>query len=298
MNLAKLEFVKTRKIWYTISIILLSICLLSVAFRGMNWGIDFTGGSIIEYKFDKGTNVTSDDIKEILGHFGLAEESSIIETNDAAFKGVLIRTIEIQQDQVQKISDAVKAKFSDAEILRNEQVGPTIGKDLKTKALLAILVACVAILIYITFRFKFDFGIAAIASLLHDALMMIGVFSIFQLEVNTQFVAAILTILGYSINDTIVMFDRVRENTKLHRKLPWGELCNRSIVETLPRSINTVFTVMLTVITMILFGGASIRVFMVALLIGLISGSYSSICIGTPLLVTLKKDKKDSTVSA
>lgn len=299
MNLTKLEFIKTRKIWYTISIVLIVIGILSLCFRGLNWGIDFTGGSILEYKFNQETKVTIADMNKILGQFGLSEESSIIESNDAAFNGLLIRTIEVPQEKVSEITEAVKAKFADAELLKNEQVGPTIGKDLKTKALLALIIASAAVLIYITARFKFDFGIAAIAALLHDVLMMIAVFSLFQLEINTQFVAALLTILGFSINDTIVTFDRIRENMKIHRKMPLGELCNRSIIETLPRSINTSATVLMTVTAMLIFGGSSIRLFMLALLVGMISGVYSSICIASPLIVSMAKGKdKKNTVSA
>lgn len=293
MNVKNLEFIKTRKIWYTISLIIIGLGIISLFVQGLNWGIDFSGGSIIEIKV---ASMSSDDMKSVLAGFNLDKASSIVETTDP--QGLMIRTKEIQQEEVQKIFDTVKAQHADAELMRNEQVGPTIGKDLRTKALMAILFACIAIMLYITFRFQFDFGIAAVISLLHDSLIMIAFFSIFQWEVNTQFVAAILTVLGYSINDTIVVFDRIRENIKVKKKMPFGEMCNVSIIETLPRTINTVLTVLLTIVAMLLFGGATIKLFMLALFIGVACGTYSSICIGTPLLITLGKKANNNSVKA
>lgn len=285
----KFEFIKTRRIWYTLSAIVIGLCLISLIFRGLNLGIDFTGGTIMELKFNKDTAVTTADIRDILGQFNLANASTVQDVKDPEYKGVMVRTKQLTQDEIIKVEEAIKVKYSDAEILRTELVGPSIGRDLKVKALLALTLASLGILAYISIRFQFKYALAAVLALLHDATVVLGMFSIFQWEVNTPFIAAILTILGYSINDTIVIFDKIRENVKIKRKMPFDELCNVSLLETLPRSINTSFTTLLTVLALLFFGGASIQVFMTALLIGVITGTYSSLFFATPLLVTWKK---------
>ncbi len=282
------DFIKRRKVWYTISLVVIGIGILSILFQGLNLGIDFMGGTIIDFKFDNTTSVSASDIRDILGEFGLEESSSVVATKEADFKGMLIRTKNLQPDEISNIQNAVIEKFADAEVLSTEQVGPSIGKELRWKAFLALLVASIAIVAYISLRFQFKYAITAIIALLHDVAIVIGLFSIFRWEINTPFVAAILTIVGYSINDTIVIFDRIRENVKFQRKSPFGETCNKAILDTLPRSINTSLTTLITVLAILLFGGASIKIFMTALLIGVISGTYSSIFVAAPLLVTLK----------
>lgn len=285
-----MEFIKNRRIWYTFSIAIMVVGLIAVLLWGLNFGIDFTGGTIIEFKFDTANQVTRGDIEEILGQFQLKEVSSVTETSTPDFKGMLIRTKDLQPDQILNIQNAITGKYADAEMLRTEQVGPTIGKELRWKALVALFIASLGIVAYISFRFQFRFAITSIAALLHDVAVVMSFFAIFQWQIDTSFVAAILTIVGYSINDTIVIFDRIRENMKLNRnKEPFDALCNRSIVETLPRSIKTGITTLLTIIALMIFGGASIKIFMIALFIGIMVGTYSSICIASPLLVTWEK---------
>lgn len=284
-----MEFIKNRRIWYTISIILTGIGLLALLFWGLNFGIDFTGGTIIEFKFDMTNDITRGDIEEILGQFDLADISSVTETSTPDFKGMLIRTKDLQPEQIFAIQDVIQQKYTDAEMLRTEQVGPSIGQELRWKALLALSLASLAIVIYISFRFQFRFAIASIIALLHDVAIVLSFFAIFQWQLDTTFVAAILTIVGYSINDTIVIFDRIRENQKLQKRMPFDEMCNLSIVEMLPRSLKTGATTLLTIIALIVFGGASLKIFMVALFIGIVAGTYSSICIASPILVTWEK---------
>lgn len=282
------NFIKSRKIWYTISLVVLGLGLISMIFQGLNLGIDFTGGTIMYFKFDQGTNATVSDMRQILAQFNLDTASSIVESKEADFEGLIIRTKELQPDQIQEIEAAVKEAYPSSEVLSTEQVGPSIGKDLRWKALLALAIASALILLYISIRFQFKYAVAAIVALLHDAAVILAFFSIFQWEINTPFVAAILTIVGYSINDTIVIFDRIRENVKIQRKVPFADVCNASLLETLPRSINTSFTTLLCVLALLIFGGASIKVFMTALLIGVVAGTYSSLCLAAPLLVTWK----------
>lgn len=284
-----MEFIRNRRIWYTLSLAITAVGVVAMLFWGLNFGIDFTGGTIIEFKFDKTNEVTRADIEEILDQFQLKDVSAVTETSTPEFKGMLIRTKDLQPEEILALQNAIHTKYADAEMLRTEQVGPTIGNELRWKALLALTLASLGIVAYISFRFQFRFAIASLISLLHDVAVVLSLFAIFQWQIDTTFIAAILTIVGYSINDTIVIFDRIRENLKLHRRMPFDELCNRSIVETLPRSLKTGATTLLTIVALIVFGGASIKLLMIALLIGIVTGTYSSICIASPLLVTWEK---------
>lgn len=283
-----MDFIKRRRIWYAISLVVLGVGLISVLFQGLNLGIDFLGGTKMEFKFDSNTSVSTDELRNILEKFGLGQVSSIVEIKDPDYQGFLIRTKSLQPKEVTEILNAITEKYPDAEMLRRDQVGPSIGKELRVKAIWALLVASIAIVLYISFRFRFWYAVAAIVALLHDTAIVIGLFSIFRWEINTAFVAAILTIIGYSINDTIVIFDRIRENVKFMRRKPFEQICNKAINDTLPRSINTSLTTLFTVLSILILGGTSIKVFMIALLIGVLSGTYSSIFIAAPLLVSLK----------
>lgn len=283
------NFINRRKRWYTISLIIIGLGILSLLFQGLNLGIDFVGGTVIEYGFPAEVteiDATTEDIHEILKKFNVDESSKVVRTHDP--EGFFIKTVEMQPAKIQDITDAIQADYPEIEQLKVEQVGPTIGKELRWKALLAILVASIAIIAYISFRFEFKYAMAAIVALLHDVAIVVGLFSIFQFELNTPFIAAALTIVGYSINDTIVIFDKVRENVKFMQKSTLAEVANKAILETLPRSINTSLTTMLTVLAILIFGGTSIKVFMTALLFGVLAGTYSSIFVAAPLLVTWK----------
>jgi preprotein translocase subunit SecF len=170
-----------------------------------------------------------------------------------------------------------------------ESVGATIGSELVKNAFLAVFIALVLMLIYISFRFEWTFGLAAVLAIFHDVLIVCGIFSIFQWEVNSAFIAAILTIIGYSVNDTIVIFDRVRENLRMKKKDLLPALLDRSIMQTLNRSVNTVLTVLMPLITLLIFGGATIKIFVLTLLIGFLFGMYSSICVASPLYYEIKQ---------
>jgi len=282
-----MDILGKRKIWYRISIIILLIGILFLAVRGLNFGIDFQGGTLIEVKLDK--SVGNEDVRDVLKEINVAVDSKIQQTEEQSIEGVIIRAKELNSEEILKIEEGLKVSYPSAEMLRTEMVGPVIGEELQTKALLALLFASIAIVIYISIRFEFRFAIVAIIALLHDVFITLGIFAIMGKEINTPFVAALLTIIGYSINDTIVIFDRIRENMKLMRKTSFIELANKAVVDTLPRSINTSLTTLITILAIYLFGGASIKTFMLALFIGMLAGTYSSIFVASPLLVSWQK---------
>jgi len=273
-----INFIGRRKVWYLISLVLIIVGIISLFTQGLNMGIDFTGGNLIQVKFSQ--NVTSGEVRDIFSEH-IKEGFSVQETENNNF---LVRTPVLSEEQGNKIISDLTAKLGENEILRNEHVGAIIGKELTLNALYALAIASVLMVIYISFRFEIRFGIAAIISLLHDVMIVLGIFSLLQIEVDSAFVAAILTIVGYSVNDTIVIFDRIRENLRgKSKKEEWEMLVNRSIMQTLARSINTVLTTLFPLIALLLVGGATIKVFALALLIGISSGCYSSIFIASPL---------------
>jgi len=273
-----------RKIWYTISAIVIGIGLIFLLINGLNLGIDFNGGTLMEFSFEN--EVTTDQVRNVLEEINIAEDSKIQRSDSAGMHGVIIRAKTLDSEEIVAVEEAVKNEFETAEMLRTEMVGPTIGQELRINALLAMLAASIAIVAYISFRFEFRFAVVSIITLMHDVLITIGIFAIIGREVNTPFVAALLTIVGYSINDTIVIFDRIRENMKLMHRVPFIEQANTAVVDTLPRSINTSLTTLITILAIYFFGGASIQTFMLALFIGMFAGTYSSIFVASPLLVT------------
>lgn len=282
------HFVRHRKIFYVLSVLVILPGIISLALQGMNWGIDFSSGSILEVRFDKPVQV--DQVREAVASQGL-EENRIQQSGDRDF---IIRTTKLSQEDSKKLIDAFTAKIGKVDLLRNEYVDPVISTELFWKAFWAMLIASVLMVIYITIRFEFKQGIAAIVALLHDSLIVIGVFSIFRIEVDSAFIAAILTIIGYSINDTIVIFDRIRENMRMRKKgQSLEDLVNLSIWQTLARSINTVLTVMFVLLALYFLGGSTVKTFVLAMLIGVTSGAYSSIFNASPIWVDLKlMDKK------
>lgn len=279
-----MDILGKRKIWYTISLIVIIIGLVFLLFKGLNFGIDFQGGTLLEFKFAQ--QVSNEEVRKILSEIGIAEDAKIQQSAQQGIFGVLIRAKELSPEQIVKIEEALKEAYPSTEMLRTDMVGPLIGKELRAKALWAMLIASLAIIAYISIRFEFRFAIVAIIALLHDVMITIGLFAIMGKEINTPFVAALLTIVGYSINDTIVIFDRIRENMKLMRRTPFIELANKAVLDTLPRSINTSLTTLITILAIYFFGGASIKTFMLALFIGVFAGTYSSIFIASPLLVS------------
>lgn len=272
-----------RWLWYLISLLLIVPGLISIGIQGFNYGIDYTGGNLIEIQFKQAVTVAQ--VRGQLDQLALSG-SSVREAGPNRF---LLRTPELTEDKNREVIDNLQKAFGQADIIRNEKVGATVGGELTRKALYALAIASVLQIIYVTVRFEFYFAVAAILALLHDALVVVGMFSLFQVEIDGTFVAAILTILGYSINDTIVVFDRIRENLQISKRESKPSIVNKSISQTLFRSISTSSTVVLVLIVLLTLGGTTTRVFALAMLIGTISGTYSSICMASPLWIDLQR---------
>jgi preprotein translocase subunit SecF len=224
-------------------------------------------------------------VRESLATVGL-EQAEVQKSADNTY---FIRTSELDQEQTKALLNALKNRFGEVELMSAESVGATIGRELSRNALLALGLGLVLMLIYISFRFEWTFGVAAVAALVHNVLVVVGAFSIFQWEINTPFIASILTVVGFTINDTIVVFDRVRENLRGTKRPDYLALLNKSILQVLNRSINTVLTAVITLLALLILGGATIKFFVVAMLIGFVVGAYTSICIASPLWYEIKK---------
>ena len=292
-NLPKIRFdiLKRSKLWFAISLLIIIPGIFCMFTKGFNFGIDFTGGTIIEMEFQQ--EVTLPQVRDVLREYNL-DNATIQLSGDAsnveASNDVMIRTMDLEENERKAVMASLKDEIGDYTVLREEKVGATIGGELITDALMATVISWILIILYVSYRFEWRFGVAAILTLIHDVLIVLSVFSFLQKQVDSSFVAAILTIIGYSINDTIVIFDRIRENQRLHFKRggDLNELANRSIYQTLTRSLYTVFTVLFTTFALYFFGGDTTKDFSFALLVGFFSGSYSSIFIASPLWVVLK----------
>lgn len=278
-----MQFIKNRKWFYIFSTVIIVAGFISMFLQGFNRGIDFTGGSALRYKID--ASVSAPDVRNTINDLEIVKEVSVQKSGAEFF----IRTNELNQKETAQVTEALKAQYKTAQLLSADSVGATIGSELTKNAILAIAIALGLMLIYISFRFEWTFGLAAVLALLHDILIVLGICSIFQWEINGAFIAAILTIVGYSINDTIVIFDRVRENLRMKKKEQLDILLDKSIMQTMNRSVNTVITVLLPLITLLIFGGSTLKGFVMTLLVGFIFGMYSSICIASPLYYEIKQ---------
>ncbi|MEW6243901.1 MAG: protein translocase subunit SecF [Bacillota bacterium] len=281
----KIDFFGMRKYWFGFSaaVILLGLIFLVMPGKGLRLGIDFTGGTILDLTFDEPVTVAS--VRSALEPLGLGK--SVIQTSPDG-RAVIIRTSTITEEMKRDVRKALEAELGSYQVERIEEVQGVISRELTRKAFLALGIAFLGMIVYITLRFEFKFAVTAIVALLHDVAITVGIFSIIGVEVESNFVAAILTIVGYSINDTIVVYDRIRENLKVRRKESLASLVNDSISQTLRRSINTSLTTLLAVGAIYVFGGKTTRDFGLALVIGILSGTYSSIFIASPLWVLWK----------
>ncbi|MGI6225134.1 MAG: protein translocase subunit SecF [Peptococcales bacterium] len=282
-----MDFIGKRKIWYVISLLMIVPGLFSLFTQGLNFGIDFAGGNLVQIQFEQ--NVKTEDVRNVLGTIEL-EDSSIQGSDNNSF---IIKTKLMKKSEQMVMIDVLEKELGQLEVLRSEEVGPTIGKELRRSGFLALGIAILLMIAYITFRFELRFALAGIFALLHDILITVGIFSIFQFEVDGTFIAAVLTIFGYSINDTIVIFDRIRENMKKTKKFELKILVNESIMQTLARSINTVATTLFVLIALFFFGGATTKTFVLALLIGISCGAYSSIFVASPLWFDFHRENKN-----
>lgn len=286
-----MDFMK-YKIWYFIfSLLVILPGLYFLLTSGLKLGIDFIGGALLEYHFEKSVYLT--ELRKVVTDQGV-EVGQITTSGDNSY---IIRMKSVEQEKVNVITKSLNDKYGKVEERRIENVGPTIGKELQNKALIALTLASIAIVLYIAFSFRkvpkpassWRFGICAIVALLHDVLFVVGVFAILGhflgVEVDTLFVTALLTIIGFSVHDTIVVFDRIRENLIKNIGKKFTTVANISVIQTLARSLNTSLTLVLVLVALLLFGGDSLKWFVVAFLVGVISGTYSSIFNATALLV-------------
>jgi preprotein translocase subunit SecF len=281
-----------RRYWYfALSLLIIVPGLVALALWGLPLSIDFTGGSILELQFNQTTApVDAGVVREAYASRQI--EDSIVQTSGTNI--VVVRSKALAEADQAAIVAALEGQYGPATVLAAETVGPSVGAEVAQRAALAVGLAAIGILAYITYAFRrvdhaLRYGVAAILAMLHDALVVVGAAAIFGRlfgwEVDALFLTALLTVVGFSVHDTIVVFDRIRENLLLHRRLDYEAVVNHSIIQTLDRSFNTQLTVMFTLLALALFGGDTIRHFVVTLLVGVLSGTYSSIFNAAPLLV-------------
>lgn len=287
----KFDLAGHRKLFFLLSALIIIPGIICMFVRGFNFGIDFTGGTIIDLKFSQ--PVTIAEVRMSLAKYGL--DGSTIQLSGAqsdvtASEDVMIRTTDLEEDQRKEVMATLKQDVGDYSVQREEKVGATIGGELITNALEALVISWALIILYVAYRFEWKFGVAAVLALIHDILIVLSVFSLTQRQIDSSFIAALLTIVGYSINDTIVIFDRIRENLRLHfrRNGDVNALVNTSIYQTLTRSLYTVFTVLFTTFALYFFGGETTKDFAFALLVGFGVGCYSSIFIASPLWIVFR----------
>jgi preprotein translocase subunit SecF len=293
MKTTNINFMGNRKIWLIFSSILMIISIVSLAVNGLKLGIDFTGGTLIEVGYQKAADLTV--LRNTLDEAGFGDATV---QNFGTAKDVLIRLKPHEgvssADLSTKVLEAInKTTAEPASIRRVEFVGPQVGDDLAEDGFLALLYSTIGILIYVAWRFEWKFSTGAVIATFHDVIVTLGVFSVFGLEFDLTVLAAILALIGYSLNDTIVVYDRIRENFRSLRKTSTEEIMNISINVTLSRTIMTSFTVFLVLVSLFFLGGETIRNFSIALLFGVVFGTYSSIFIASPMALLLGISPED-----
>tara|TARA_B100001250_G_scaffold238456_1_gene204920 strand:- start:30 stop:923 length:894 start_codon:yes stop_codon:yes gene_type:complete len=286
-----IQFNKFYKQFNVLSLLLIAASLILLLFKGLNYGVDFKGGTLIEIRTDQGSSKIS-SIRDSFNQMNLGDISVKNFGNETDY----IVKFEKQNSNDPKFINNIKTKLSNSignvEFRRVENVGPKVSAELLKSGIIAIGLSLVAMLIYIWIRFEWQFSLGAILALFHDVIITLGIFSLFSLEINLSIVAAVLTIVGYSMNDTVVIFDRVRENLKKYADIKIFELTNISINETLSRTIITSITTLLALLSIYLFGGEILKGFSLAMILGVIFGTYSSIYIANPILVMLKVSQR------
>lgn len=291
-----LKIIPHRKIWFIISGTLLLVSVISLILWQLKLGIDFTGGSLIEIEFQKERPDIS-EVEEALKSLNI----NISSTQPAGEKDILLRMETISEEQRMNLLNTLFDKFGSVKEKRFESIGPVIGKELKRKAIISIILVVILIILYVAYAFRkvskqissWKLGVCTVLALLHDVLIVIGCFSLLGkflgVEVDILFATALLTILGYSVNDTIVVFDRIRYNLIKSPEIPFEKNVNLGVNQTITRSINTSLTTLLVLFALYLFGGQTISWFIFALILGFIVGTYSSIFLASPLLVVWEK---------
>ncbi|MBQ9390323.1 MAG: protein translocase subunit SecF [Synergistaceae bacterium] len=273
-----IDFMKYRKFALTVSLVLVLASVAMLLIRGLNLGIDFTGGNVIQAEFTE-----RPDVAEVRGVISAIVAKGAMIQNFGE-KGIIIRTNEDTEKSREDVVKALSAKYADMKVTGFEKVGPVVGGELRRQAVIGVTIALIAILIYITVRFQFRFAVVSVIPLVHDVLIALGFFSLTQMEIGSSFIAAILTIVGYSLNNTIIILDRVRENWGSLSREGIVNLVNRSLNQTLARTINTTLTTLFPVIALCVWGGPVLTAFSYAMLVGMIAGTWSSMFVATGLL--------------
>ena len=296
-----MDFVGKRFWFFLTSLLVITpgVIFLIIA-PGLRPGIDFTGGSSMTLQFQESSSVTQREMREALSNHGYSESTVQNLGNNSFF----VRTKQLDEEAKDSLVEGLTTSLAPGSehVLQGfDLVSPVVAQETVLNAFWAVLAAAVGIFFYVWWAFRnvpspFRYGLAAIVALLHDATIVVGIFAILgevlQMEVNTMFLIALLTVIGYSVNDTIVVFDKIRENVLIYANRPFPEIVNLSIAETIGRSINTSFTLLVTLLALILFGGATIREFLIVLLIGVVVGTYSSIAVASQILVTWEQKSK------
>lgn len=281
-----INFMGHRKLALFISLVLVIASIVLLFTRGLNLGIDFTGGNVIQVEFENRPEI--DAVRSVISGV-VAREAMIQNFGD---KGIIIRTNEDTEESREAVVKALEANYSDVKVTGFEKVGPVVGGELRRQAVIGVSIALVAILIYITLRFQFRFAVVSVVPLVHDVIIALGFFSVTQMEISSSFIAAILTIVGYSLNNTIIILDRVRENWGTLSKEGIVNLVNKSLNQTLARTINTTLTTLFPVIALCVWGGPVLMAFSYAMLVGMIAGTWSSMFVATGLLCEWQNRKK------
>ncbi len=286
-----LQIVQKRYLFFGLSLLVIIPGMLALLVWGFHLAIDFTGGSLLEVRFESGHTPDPDQVLAIYSTFGYGD--SQVETTSSS--DMIVRSKDMDQAKANEIVAEMAKRFEgQVTIQRFDTVGPAVGQEVASRAAGAVVLAAIGILLYITYSFRgvqhaFRYGVSAIIAMLHDVAVVVGIEAILghflHWEVDALFLTALLTVIGFSVHDTIVVFDRIRENAANYRRLPFETVVNHSIVQTLDRSLNTQLTVLLTLFALALFGGETIRHFVIILLVGVFSGTYSSIFNASPILV-------------
>ena len=288
-----LHIIRNIKYYLSVSIVLVVLSIVVFFAKGLNYGIDFTGGNLFQLKYND-KKITLTEINDNLDK--LSEKLPQVNSNSRKVQisedgTIILRVPELKEEDKKEVLNSLQ-ELGAFNLDKEDKVGASIGDDLKKSAIYSLGIGAILIVLYITLRFEFSFAIGGILSLLHDIIIAVGFIALMGYEVDTPFIAAILTILGYSINDTIVIYDRIRENLKRnHKGWTLEECMDESVNQTAIRSLNTSITTLFSVIALLIFGGASLKTFIMTLLIGILAGTYSSIFVATPIVYLLNKKK-------
>lgn len=283
-----MNVIKNYKLFYAFSIFVILIGLAMYAFNGLNYGIDFIGGTMLQLEVGKFVSV--EQAREIMDDYD--HNASIIHSGSDKSELIIRSSIDLSnKDTTEIVSRFVDAHGMDGSNFQTQKFGPFMGKEIRDRAIISVIIASGLMLAYISFRFQFKYGVAAVIALIHDVLVTLAVYSVLRLPVNSSFIAAMLTIVGYSINDTIVIFDRIREESKIYPKLSFGDIINNSIKLSMRRTLFTTTTTLLAVVTLYVVGVEDVKLLALPLVIGMVSGTYSSLFIAAPILYSLKRLK-------